>query len=148
MYTLKPSLPIYTWVVLACVLPFLNRWRNRQRILPPGPRRLPILGSILHVPNELTSEYLSSLGEKYGTFRTFFIFVAQTMTACSDSEVIHLDVLGNPIVILNSYRVAEELLNNRSAIYSSRLVTVINVKIDELKPRLFPDLHFPCMTCM
>lgn len=39
-----------------------------------------------------------------------------------DSDVIHLDIFGTHLVILNSLEAASELLEKRSAIYSSRLV--------------------------
>ena len=38
----------------------------------------------------------------------------------TDSDIIHVDVLGTSIIILNSYEVAVNLLDKRSSIYSSR----------------------------
>jgi hypothetical protein len=35
-------------------------------------------------------------------------------------DVMYLEVLGNPIIVLNTEQVAAELLNKRSAIYSDR----------------------------
>jgi hypothetical protein len=39
---------------------------------------------------------------------------------CTDSDIIHVNALGTSIVILNSYKVAADLLDKRSGIYSSR----------------------------
>ena len=39
---------------------------------------------------------------------------------CADSDIIHVNVLGTSMIILNSYEVATELLDKRSSIYSSR----------------------------
>ena len=39
---------------------------------------------------------------------------------CSDSDIIHVNALGMSIVILNSYKVATDLLDRRSSTYSSR----------------------------
>ena len=39
---------------------------------------------------------------------------------CADSDIIHVKALGTSIVILNSYKVATDLLDKRSIIYSNR----------------------------
>ena len=39
---------------------------------------------------------------------------------CADSDVIHVDALGTSMIILNSYKVATDFLDQRSSIYSSR----------------------------
>jgi hypothetical protein len=38
----------------------------------------------------------------------------------SDSDIIHVDVVGTSMIILNSYKAATELLEERSSNYSSR----------------------------
>ena len=43
-----------------------------------------------------------------------------SINAYTDSDIIHVNALGTSIVILNSYKVATELLDGRSSIYSSR----------------------------
>ena len=39
---------------------------------------------------------------------------------CTDSDIIHVSGLGTSIIILNSYKVATDLLDKRSSTYSSR----------------------------
>ena len=39
---------------------------------------------------------------------------------CADSDIIHVNALGTSMVILNSYEVATDLLDQRSSTYSSR----------------------------
>ena len=39
---------------------------------------------------------------------------------CADSDIIHVNALGRSMVILNSYKVANDLLDQRSISYSSR----------------------------
>ena len=39
---------------------------------------------------------------------------------CEDSDIIHVNALGTSMVILNSYKVATNLLDQRSSTYSSR----------------------------
>lgn len=43
-----------------------------------------------------------------------------TSLSSSDSDVVHVDVLGSHVVILNSIEAATELLERRSSIYSDR----------------------------
>jgi hypothetical protein len=43
----------------------------------------------------------------------------------ADSDIIHVNALGTSMVILNSYKVATDLLDARSSIYSSRWVSVV-----------------------
>ena len=38
----------------------------------------------------------------------------------TDSDIIHVNALGTSIIILNSYKVATDLLDRKSSIYSSR----------------------------
>ena len=40
----------------------------------------------------------------------------------ADSDIIHVNALGTSLIILNSYEVATELLDQRSSSYSSRYV--------------------------
>jgi hypothetical protein len=43
---------------------------------------------------------------------------------CADSDIIHVNALGTSMIILNSYKVATDLLEERSSTYSSRWVRV------------------------
>ncbi|EED82432.1 predicted protein [Postia placenta Mad-698-R] len=68
---------------------------------PPGPSGLPILGNTLHIPQIRPWSAYSEWAAKYG-------------------DTIHLEALGEHIIVLNSSRVARDLLDKRSAIYSDR----------------------------
>ncbi|KAI9441898.1 cytochrome P450 [Lactarius indigo] len=71
-----------------------------QRNLPPGPRGLPLIGDILHIADQ---EWLASPKRRddYG-------------------EVMYISALGTGMLIINSQRVAVDLLEKRSTIYSDR----------------------------
>ena len=43
-----------------------------------------------------------------------------SLMLCADSDIIHVNALGRSMVILNSYKVANDLLDQRSVSYSSR----------------------------
>ena len=42
------------------------------------------------------------------------------LVLCADSDILHVNALGTSMVILNSYKVATDLLDQRSSTYSSR----------------------------
>ncbi|KAF8257403.1 hypothetical protein EI94DRAFT_1630986 [Lactarius quietus] len=46
-----------------------------------------------------------------------------TTEPCSGSDVIHVNILGSHIIILNSMKLANELLKKRSSIYSDSCTT-------------------------
>ncbi|KAK0470333.1 cytochrome P450 [Desarmillaria tabescens] len=85
------------WVTI-CII------RRRSRLslpLPPGPRGYPFIGNLFDVPTEREWEAWERWGKKYG-------------------DISSVTVLGRTIVVLNSYSLAKELLDGRSAKYSDR----------------------------
>ncbi|KAI0300121.1 cytochrome P450 [Multifurca ochricompacta] len=83
-------------LALFCVRYTRSPWRK----LPPGPRGLPILGNITQLNDKrwLTSRECKAT---YG-------------------DIVYLNVLGRPIIILNSQKAAADLLGRRARIYSDR----------------------------
>ncbi|CAE7114382.1 unnamed protein product [Rhizoctonia solani] len=87
---------------LSLVLLYQRRARGTPLPLPPGPQRWPLVGSLPSVPKGVELPVVfSQWGEEYG-------------------DVCYARFPGQDIVILNSYDAATELLDRRSAIYSSR----------------------------
>ncbi|KAH9160855.1 hypothetical protein EDB89DRAFT_1811985, partial [Lactarius sanguifluus] len=78
------------------------RASKRRLPYPPGPKRLPIVGNLFSMPSR----------EEWITYRKW--------SEQLGSDVIHADVMGSHIVIINSMKAANELLEKRSSIYSDR----------------------------
>ncbi|KAF8165086.1 cytochrome P450 [Crassisporium funariophilum] len=76
---------------------------SRQPLLPPGPKGLPLVGNILDMPSEKEWLTFAQWGETWGDL-------------CS------VTVLGQPLIIINSAKIAMDMLDKKSAIYSDRPV--------------------------
>ncbi|KAJ6524368.1 cytochrome P450 [Mycena capillaripes] len=105
--------------VLVAVTYSLHLRRNCSRLpLPPGPKKLPLLGNLLDVPSVLPWQKYTEWSKEY------------------DSDIIHLNVAGTSMIpysalralrahittVLSSFEATETLLEKRSALYSDRQV--------------------------
>jgi hypothetical protein len=93
--------------------------RSPWRKLPPGPRRLPILGNALQLRDK---SWLLSKDCKE-RFSEFTDYIPKWFTKFSTDiagEIMYLDGAGQPIVVCNSLKSAFELLERRSGNYSDR----------------------------
>ena len=91
--------------------------RSPWRKLPPGPRRLPILGNALQLRDK--SWLLSKdCKERFGEFTE----IPRGVLKCAEiiGEVMYLDGAGQPFIVCNSLKSAFELLERRSSNYSDR----------------------------
>ncbi|KAF5365973.1 hypothetical protein D9758_006612 [Tetrapyrgos nigripes] len=86
---------------------YLLRRHLQTLSYPPGPGRLPIIGSFFDV-----------LAPRTGLETQWAIY--RDMGHEYHSDILHIDILGDHTVVLNSAKAAEELLEKRSGIYSSR----------------------------
>ncbi|EIW83950.1 cytochrome P450 [Coniophora puteana RWD-64-598 SS2] len=78
-----------------------RRYTSAGPSLPPGPPPLPIVGNALEVPSDEAWLTYTKWQKQYG-------------------DIVYCRLLGTDVVVLNSEKVAEVLLERRSRIYSSR----------------------------
>ncbi|KZV73575.1 cytochrome P450 [Peniophora sp. CONT] len=78
----------------------MNR-RKSSLPLPPGPPGLPLIGNALDMPQTQPHKTFIEWGNKYG-------------------PIMHINALGMPIIIVNDVKIATDLLDKKSALYSDR----------------------------
>ncbi|KAF8258902.1 cytochrome P450 [Lactarius quietus] len=87
--------------LLGIVLWIITRLAQRAfRNLPPGPKGLPIVGDVIHIADH---DWLASPQRKH-----------------EYGEMMYVSALGRGVLVINSQRVAVDLLEKRSSIYSDR----------------------------
>ncbi|KAG7440087.1 cytochrome P450 [Guyanagaster necrorhizus] len=88
--------------IALAVLLHLRRSQSWQLSLPPGPKKRFLIGNLKDMPTSFEWETYHRWGKEH------------------DSDIIHLDVVGTSIIVLNSLEATSDLLDKRSSIYSSR----------------------------
>ncbi|KAK0185200.1 hypothetical protein F5146DRAFT_1144402 [Armillaria mellea] len=76
---------------------------HRHLPLPPGPKRLPLIGNLWNVPRGVDHPWRT-----YAKWATTY------------GDIFYLDIPGNPTVVINSAQAAEDLFEKRSGNYSDR----------------------------
>ncbi|KAF9451146.1 cytochrome P450 [Macrolepiota fuliginosa MF-IS2] len=93
-------------IVFLCLCGLLHIiYRNRRKPhlpLPPSLPRWPLVGNAFQIPRTYAHIFYQELGRKLGT------------------KIMYLETFGKSIVVVNDAWIAKELLEKRSALYSSR----------------------------
>ena len=93
--------------------------RARGRKLPPGPRGLPFIGNALSIPKQYSWNYYTDLKAQYGLLPVCDLCVL-ALTFLYIGDLVYISAMGQPIVLISSYKVAYDLLVQRASIYSDR----------------------------
>ncbi|KAJ7025140.1 cytochrome P450 [Mycena alexandri] len=95
---------LYLYIALStAALALILRLRRRSRLpLPPGPRKLPLVGNMYDLPATFQWKAYTEWSRKY------------------DSDIIHLNLAGQSLVVLSSWQATDDLLQKRSLKYSDR----------------------------
>ncbi|KAF7346529.1 hypothetical protein MSAN_01881000 [Mycena sanguinolenta] len=97
-YLLAVAVP----VILLAVAGLLQRRKATSRLpFPPGPKPRFLVGNLFDIPTKMPWITYAEWGKQYG-------------------DIMHAQVFGQHILILNSVKAATELLEKRAAIYSDR----------------------------
>jgi len=111
-------------VILVCALLIVRVVQRWNLKLPPGPFGLPVIGNAFqfnmvkawHLCDEYKKRY-GVLPRTRGACPFILIFVV--------GPIVYLNLLGQPVVILNTKKVANDLLVQRAANYSDRPRTIV-----------------------
>ncbi|KAH8987086.1 cytochrome P450 [Lactarius hatsudake] len=94
-------------LVSVIVYRLFQRRRRPPLPFPPGPKGLPLIGNLRDLPTQYQWLNYEKLGQEIG------------------SDIVHLELLGTHLVVLNSEKAANDLLEKRSSIYSDRCVHIV-----------------------
>ncbi|KAI0676617.1 CyP450 monooxygenase [Trametes maxima] len=98
--------PFALAAILAAFIWKFSTSSSHTHPLPPGPPRLPLIGNVLDLPTENMEAHYRELNRQYG-------------------DLVYLDALGQPILILGTHEAAIDLLEKRSSLYSDRVHSTI-----------------------
>ncbi|XP_059283660.1 premnaspirodiene oxygenase-like [Lycium ferocissimum] len=84
----------------------VQKWRKSKTLLPPGPWRLPIIGSVHHLTSGLPHRVLKNLSQKYG-------------------PIMYLQLGEVPTVVVSSSHMAKKILKTHDHVLASRPETMM-----------------------
>ncbi|KAJ7436982.1 cytochrome P450 [Mycena galericulata] len=94
---------LYAAFILAATLGWLWIRSHRRRLpLPPGPRKLPLVGNLFDLPSTFQWKAYARWSKEY------------------NSDIIHLNLAGTSIIVLSSSEATDTLFEKRSSMYSDR----------------------------
>jgi hypothetical protein len=110
------SLGIFLGLVVLYIAHYIT---SPYRKLPPGPRGYPIIGNVLELRGQQWfkfTEWRKQYGQRSFNNRCIphFSLLARL------GDLVYINAAGQPMVILNSQKVAADLLDRRAGIYSDR----------------------------
>ncbi|KAF9256203.1 cytochrome P450 [Marasmius fiardii PR-910] len=98
--TFQTALP-YVVILLSLGILLHRCWYSIHTQHPPGPTPLPFIGNLLQIPTINPEHTFTNWSAVYG-------------------DVVYLQIFQQPMVLLNTFEAAQDLLEKRSAIYSDR----------------------------
>ncbi|KAJ7437926.1 cytochrome P450 [Mycena galericulata] len=94
---------LYAAVIIAATLGWLWIRSHRRRLpLPPGPRKLPLVGNLFDLPSTFQWKTYARWSKEY------------------NSDIIHLNLAGTSVIVLSSSEATDTLFEKRSSMYSDR----------------------------
>jgi len=97
-------------LILVLVLPRLWNWYHRLSMMPPGPLGFPLLGNVLQVPTSLPWFQFTRWSRKYGKHLLLLVMSSCIFLRQGIGPIFSLNLAGQPVVVLNTFRVASDLL--------------------------------------
>ncbi|EED83485.1 predicted protein [Postia placenta Mad-698-R] len=109
-----PEAAVVLLSLLTCYL--CTRWSHRKyKAYPPGPTPMPFLGNLHQLP----------VKDQHETFREW---------AHTYGEVVYAQIFRKPMILLNSLRAVQDLMEKKGAIYSDRAGLTLWEDVYDFKP--------------
>jgi hypothetical protein len=110
--------PLFLLAIALLVFAAVSFLRRKPSTpLPPGPKGYPLIGNVLDMPTNRPWLTFADWGSKYGMSNNPGVVMYSSILA---GDIIHVNVLGKPLVVLNSAEAAKSMLEKKSAISSDR----------------------------
>ena len=126
-HLLDPTVAGISLAVAITGIAAISKWRGSQsHLYPPGPPPDPIIGNARAMTSDELHRVFAEWGKKYGALSlkmpnlTFLHASANFFFLLIQGDVNYVTVVGKPMIVLNSYQAARDLLEKRSGVYSSR----------------------------
>lgn len=116
------SVPFPTIGALAVLVILLARvlmQRARRFPFPPGPLPDFLVGNVRQMGSQDLKVLFEQWGRKYGAVQHREVTSTLPMRSFPGS-IVYASAFGKPLIVLNSFEVARDLLQKRGSIYSSR----------------------------
>ena len=115
-------------IFFVCYLEWI-KWNRRLRgyALPPGPKGLPLVGSLFSIPTSRAWLVYKEWAHTYGTNdRTLSDTAPLTLWFYCAGDIIFFQVMQTPMIVVSSFQLAQDLMERRAAIYSDKPVSTID----------------------
>jgi len=126
-WTCRPDMGLAYLDALAVLVALLGllvihhvNYKRSMAPLPPGPKKLPLLGNLFNVPRTDPHMAYRNWSRQFGTTILVISLPLETLMCSLGSDIIHLAIPGQNIIVLDSATAAIDLLEKKSSIYSSR----------------------------
>jgi hypothetical protein len=122
--------------LIAAVLLILRFYTSRSPPLPPGPNPLPLIGNVHQIPKERDWLTYAHWAKKYGEMVSSELRLKYP-SSIFVGDIVYIHDFGRPIIILNSFNAAHDLLEKRSDIYSGR-PKLVRIFVPYVQPCSYP----------
>ena len=111
------SITVLVGVMAICIVAY---YRSPWRRLPPGPPGLPFIGNLLALKERRIWLTFTKWSNLYGGWGLSIRSLTLQQTNYISGPIMHVNVLGQPLIVLNTHKATADLLERRAAIYSDR----------------------------